>query len=246
MRRSDGDRSRVGDGIDRVHHKIDDDLIELTRIELHALDSGIKIQHQDDACRHQTPEQRMNGAKRVVQVHQARPQHLTAAEREQLLDQRGSAIGRPHQFFQRVVAVDDRRPVLDLEKVGANDDHRQQIVEVVGDAAGQLADGLQPLCLTKLRFEILLAGAVDEKAARLQQFARLVELAGSIRQDGHNATVATAQRKLAADHPAIGAQLSKNGVPCRGIHEEGETGCGARFFGRLESQQRRQMPDCRR
>ena len=57
--------------------------------------------------------------------------------------------------------------VLDLEEVGADDDDGQQIVEVVGDAAGQLADGFQPLGLTQLRFEILLAGAIDEKPARL-------------------------------------------------------------------------------
>ena len=47
------------------------------------------------------------------------------------------------------------------EEVGEADDGGEHVVEVVGDAAGELADGLHLLALGELRFERALLGDVD-------------------------------------------------------------------------------------
>ena len=90
--------------------------------------------------------------------------HLTAREGEQLVGQQGSALGRQADLFhvrahraplalvltQRggVEAVDDEPGVVD--------DHGQQVVEVVGDAAGALPEALQTPCVVELVQETLL------------------------------------------------------------------------------------------
>ncbi len=48
------------------------------------------------------------------------------------------------------------------EHVGEAEDGRQHVVEVVGDAAGQLADDFHLLALRKARFQRLLLGRVDD------------------------------------------------------------------------------------
>ncbi|MNE15057.1 hypothetical protein D3C80_1079560 [compost metagenome] len=42
-----------------------------------------------------------------------------------------------------------------LKKAGAGKDHRQQVVEVVGHASGQLTDGFEPLHLLQRRLDAL-------------------------------------------------------------------------------------------
>ena len=88
---------------------------------------------------------------------------LDPAEREQLAGQPRAALGRR----QRVLGI-----ALELGVVGAlgddveaADDHRQQIVEVVRDAAGELAQRLHLLALPQL----LLRGLEFGDVARLEQ-----------------------------------------------------------------------------
>src|SRR3546814_1398096 len=54
------------------------------------------------------------------------------------------------------------RPVAQQQQVGKADHRRQQVVEVVGDAAGELADRLHLLRLDELALEVLLLGRIDE------------------------------------------------------------------------------------
>ena len=62
-----------------------------------------------------------------------------------------------------------------MQQLGEAEDRREHIVEVVRDAAGELADGLQLLGLPQLRFELALLG--DVAADRQdQRFAADVDL----------------------------------------------------------------------
>ena len=79
-----------------------------------------------------------------VDVDDARVEHLAAAEGEELARQRRRALGRLLDLEQVVASPIVRREVLE-EKLGVAGDRRQEIVEVVGDAAGELAHRLQPL-----------------------------------------------------------------------------------------------------
>ncbi len=80
------------------------------------------------------------------QVDRGGLQQLPAREREQLAGQFGAAAGRSRcgrdELARMHVTADGRQVLQDLQVAL---DHREQVVEVVGDAAGELADALQPL-----------------------------------------------------------------------------------------------------
>ena len=97
----------------------------------------------------------------LVEVQHLRPDHLAAGEREQLVGQVGAALAGPDDLLG---VGDDRGEVrvrrsrlLDDEP-GVVDDHAEQVVEVVGDAAGELAEALQPLGAVQLRLDPLPVG----------------------------------------------------------------------------------------
>src|SRR3546814_16732649 len=76
----------------------------------------------------------------VGQVQQARLQGLLARKGKKLAHQVGGAVGvllDLHDVGERLVA----RPVAQQQQVGKADHRRQQVVEVVGDAAGELEIG---------------------------------------------------------------------------------------------------------
>ena len=89
-----------------------------------------------------------------AEVEHLRRDDLAAAEHQQLAGQRRGAVGGAADLGDVVV---DR--VLGLElllgEVDAGQDHRQQVVEVVRDAARELADALQPLRLAEPLLELL-------------------------------------------------------------------------------------------
>ena len=90
---------------------------------------------------------------------------LTAAEREQLPGESGGAVRRSqdvrHPRPDEVIAGE-----LDFEEPRPADDGGQHVVEVVGDAAGELPDRFEFLALAETRFEIAslgdIAGHADE------------------------------------------------------------------------------------
>ena len=100
-------------------------------------------------------------------------QRLGAGEGEQAAGQRGGA-GRA---FHRIVEVHHDLAARAVEaaqgKVDAADDDRQHVVEVVGDAAGQLADRLHLLDLAELGLGGLALGGLGlQRLVRLPQLLR--------------------------------------------------------------------------
>ena len=91
-------------------------------------------------------------------VDRRRLQHLAAREREQLAGQLGAAPRRPQcrgdgdELRAAGLVAGQRRQVLEHLQVAL--DHRQQVVEVVGDAAGELADALEPLRMAERLFRL--------------------------------------------------------------------------------------------
>src|SRR3546814_13946926 len=86
-----------------------------------------------------------------------RLQGLLARKGKKLAHQVGGAVGvllDLHDVGERLVA----RPVAQQQQVGKADHRRQQVVEVVGDAAGELADRLHLLRLDELALEVLQIG----------------------------------------------------------------------------------------
>src|SRR4030095_16434284 len=100
----------------------------------------------------------------VRDVDDARLQGLLAREGEQLAHQVGGAVGillDLHDVGEGLVAG----AVAHQQQVAEADHGGQQVVEVVGDAAGELADRLHLLRLGELHLELLALGDVDEVGA---------------------------------------------------------------------------------
>jgi hypothetical protein len=101
-----------------------------------------------------------------VDVDIARLQRLLARKGEQALDQLGAALGRLIDQARHVPQVGLIRKLGD-ERFGGAADDGQHVVEVVRDAAGQLADGVELLRLLQLPLGFACPGdvVIDQRGA---------------------------------------------------------------------------------
>ena len=107
----------------------------------------------------------------VAELQHLRPQRLPAREGEQLPHEPGGAVGillDLHQVLERGIG----RPVVGQEQIRIADDGGEHVVEVVRDAAGELADRLHLLRLRELRLQRPLLGGVDRVHDRGLALAR--------------------------------------------------------------------------
>ncbi len=89
----------------------------------------------------------------LVQVEDPRLDDLPAREGQQLLRQLGGPLRRRLDLLQVFPVGRAARAVG--QELGQRQDHRQQVVEVVRDAARQAADALHPLRQAHLLFQAL-------------------------------------------------------------------------------------------
>ena len=119
------------------------------------------------------------------------PDHLVASERQQLTGERGGALrGRGDLGGRRVERMLGPQAAGDQFRVA--DDHREQVVEVVRDAAGEAADRFELLRLMELRFEarVLLFHALAIFELLAQLTVGFVELRGAFGDEASEAAVA--------------------------------------------------------
>ncbi len=89
----------------------------------------------------------------VVEIDVEWLHHLLAAEEQQLAREVARTLGRGADLVEALADVG--RDVLVLGgEVGLHHDHGENIVEVVRDAAGELADGLHFLRLAQLLLDL--------------------------------------------------------------------------------------------
>ncbi len=97
----------------------------------------------------------------IGDVENPRLQGLLPRERQQLAHQIGGAVGvllDLHDVGKGRIAG----PRAQQQQIAKSDHRGQQIVEIVRNTAGELADCLHLLRLRKLSFEIFLLGDVDQ------------------------------------------------------------------------------------
>ena len=105
-------------------------------------------------------EQHRDVGERLVEVDHLRAKRLPPRERQQLPHEAGRAVGvllDVHDVLEGRIG----RPVVGEKQVGEADDRGQHVVEVVRDAAGELADRLHLLALRELQFERPLLGRLE-------------------------------------------------------------------------------------
>ena len=85
--------------------------------------------------------------------------HLLAAEREQLTRESGGALGGIADFLYILPSWISRLDVAEQQRAVAHDDG-EEIVEIVGYAAGELTDGVHLSRLRQLLLELPLLGEI--------------------------------------------------------------------------------------
>ena len=139
-------------GVPGVHRQVHDHLLQLVRIGVDRRGARLQFEAQLHVFAHQARQHRLQFAHHAVEIEHARLQDLFAAESQQLLSQRRGAFSSLVDLFQALPA--GIVPVQRAEQhpaVAVN--HRQQVIKIVGDAAGQPADRFHFLRLHQLRLQ---------------------------------------------------------------------------------------------
>ena len=154
----------------RVDREVDDHLLELARVGAHrarsrpCLTTSLTVSPSSRLSRCDTSRHH------VGQLQHLRAQRLLAREGEQLAGQAGGAV-RVRLDLLDVVIVAVARRVAHQHQVAMADDRGQDIVEVVRDAAGELADRLHLGRLRDLALELGFLAIVLEQ----QQHRRIAQ-----------------------------------------------------------------------
>ena len=155
-------RAAIRHGIARIDGEIDDHLLELVDVDLDQAEIAAMHDLELDLLAEQPAEQIAEIGDDIGERQDFRAQRLAARESQKLAHQIGGAIGvllDVHDVGEGRIG----RPVLGEQQIGEADDGGQHIVEVMRDAAGQLADRLHLLALRQLHFERLVLGLVEGK-----------------------------------------------------------------------------------
>ncbi len=110
------------------------------------------VRRHGDVSANDAPHQQQQVLEHRGKVELIGLQHLPPAERQQFLRQRRGALGGAADLRRLFANGRIRRRVLH-DQARVTEDGGQHVVEVVGDAAGQLADGFHLLRLGELAFE---------------------------------------------------------------------------------------------
>ena len=179
----------------------------------------------DSGAEH-VPQQRAHVLDQRRDICRPHLEPLDPAEGKQLRGQARAAFGRS----ERVLGIELELLVLGAlgDDVEPADDDRQQIVEVVRDAAGQLAERFHLLALPQL----LLGGLELGDVARFEQ--QIDDLAFGPVNRLHRHVEVRGRRALALHPHFLCKQLSGRGVLHRALHQLDVLRIGA---------QRRRLPD---
>src|SRR5579872_586194 len=163
--RPQGNASAVRHGVARVHDKIDDDLLELIEVSLDEPEIAAVLDLELDPLTDEAAQQILQFRENVGELQYLRPKRLAPRKSEQLPYQASGPIGVLLDLHD-VLKGRIRRPMIGEQKVRIADDGGQHIVEVMGDAAGQLTDGLHFLALRKIFLKRALLGRIKRKKRR--------------------------------------------------------------------------------
>ncbi len=207
-----GQLTGAGHRVTGVDREIEDGVFELARIDGSIPQTAGDDRFDFNRLADRPAQKIVHSGKKLAEMHHLRLKRLAAAKRQQLACELSAAadtrerIGDP--ALRLLVSYDIFCQEID---VAGND--LQQVVEVVGDTAGQLADRLhllgllqsllhfEELCGSLLDARLEIGGAVGESHLRLFLIVDIgigadpVQNAAVLRQNGNGAS----------DMPAIGA-----------------------------------------
>jgi hypothetical protein len=116
-------------------------------------------------------------------------------------------------------------------------DDRQQVVEIVGDAAGEPTDGLEALRLPQLFLQVLHVAAIQHEAGDADQLPVIVKRSDGILRDRQQRPVHTPDGALVAHQAAVRSQRRHRALPFVRIGIEGRRRMLDQMLGRVEPEQ---------
>ena len=150
----------AGHGVAGVDREIHDHLLELRNVDPHRPQIAAMHHLQRDLFADQPAQQHVEIGQHLAEIEHLRPHRLLAREGQQM----------PHQARRPVGILLDLHDVLERrvgrlvgieQEIGRHHDGGQHIVEIVGDAAGELADQLHFLRLRDLGLELALRRGLE-------------------------------------------------------------------------------------
>ena len=157
---ADAEAAAVGHRVAGVDGQVEEGVLELVGVHQGVEFLGGQVEPHGDALGEGARQQRGHVMHQGAHLDGARGEGLLAREGEQAADQLGAAAGRRQGRVEVVLEALVGRELVPQRGQVAGDDG-EQVVEVVGEAAGELADGFHLLGLDQHRLAGLLLGDVD-------------------------------------------------------------------------------------
>ena len=147
-----------GHRVARVDGQVHEHLLDLARVSAGGPQLFTRREEEGHVLADHAVQQGQGGADQRVEVELTQLEHLTSAIGQQLTRELGRAPPRLRDHTGALAAVGVGQLVL--QEAGGAVDDGEEVVEVVGDAAGQSSDRLHLLGLTQLGLQLDLAADV--------------------------------------------------------------------------------------
>ena len=147
--RFDRELAAVRHRVSRIHRKIHESLLDLAGVGFDVPELARGERRQLDVGAEESTQQSLGASHEVVQVQHLRFENLLPTEREKLLRQFRRPFSRLHDLLdigtERIFRLE-----VGADHLRVTQDHGEQVVEVVRDAAGEPPHGLHFLRLEEL------------------------------------------------------------------------------------------------
>ena len=162
----------VGHRVAGIRREVDDDLLHLARVGEDGLETTVVHDGDRDVLADEPSEHRHDAVEDIGEVDERRVRRALAREGEELAGE----LGRPARGAVDLLELGGLAVVLGAEQRRVAGDDRQQVVEVVRDAAREAPDRLHALRLLQLLLEAPLLGDVaDDERRRVDGPVRVAD-----------------------------------------------------------------------
>ena len=149
---AEGEASALGHGIAGVDGEVDEDLFDLAAVGADVDVVGVELGLEDDVLAEEGAKEVVEVVDDLVEVEDFGLDDLLAAEGEELACEGAGACGGAEDFGGFGLGAGGLFGEVVVEDFAVAADGGEEVVEVVGDAAGEEADGLHFLGLEELLF----------------------------------------------------------------------------------------------
>ena len=166
-----------GDGFGGVQQQVHDDLVDLRGVGLDGGYGGFEFEVQADVAgkggAHNAADLQDGG--RDTDGVQDKPAFTGVGQ--ELARQIGGPFARLHQALQEGTQRAGGRRKVEAE-AGVSHNAGEEIIEVMGDAAGQYSEAFQLLRFTKLLFNLFALGDIFDNSEKIVPFVALAQNGG--------------------------------------------------------------------